>query len=209
MRFHFGDFCFDADRRELSERGAAIHLTPKAVDLLRLLIAERPRILKKEDIYERIWPNTHVEEANLSVHISELRASLSDDSRESRFIKTAHRFGYGFVGEVRVDRHASMMRIRAGRRDYDLLEGENIVGRDHDALVRLNAPGISRKHARIVVSGEVVTIQDLGSKNGTYVQGLRVDGVRELRDGDEIRVSRELLILMKTPPAASTMTDAG
>lgn len=209
MRFHFGDFSFDADRRELSRSGAPIHLTPKAVDLLQLLIAERPRVLKKEEIYERIWPDTHVEEANLSVHISEIRAALQDDSRESRFIKTAHRFGYGFVGPMRAERNASIVRIRAGRRDFDLLEGENIVGRDSDALIRLNAPGISRKHARIVVAGETVTIQDLGSKNGTYVQGSRVDGVRELRDGDEIRVSRELLVVVKTPPSASTMTDAG
>jgi len=89
-----------------------------------------------------------------------------------------------------------MIRLRARSREFDLLEGENIVGRDHEAVIRLTAPGVSRKHARIVVSGSTVTIQDLGSRSGTYVQGLRVDGVRELRDGDEIRVSRELLVLV-------------
>jgi pSer/pThr/pTyr-binding forkhead associated (FHA) protein len=92
-----------------------------------------------------------------------------------------------------------MIRLRAGTREFDLLEGENIVGRDHGAVIRLTAPGISRKHARIVVSGDIVTIQDLGSKSGTFVQGSRVEGVRELREGDEIRVSRELLVLLKAP----------
>ena len=208
MRFHFGEYCFDADRRELSARGAPLHLTPKALELLNLLIAERPRILRKEEIQERIWPDTHVEEANLSVHISELRSALNDDSKEPRFIKTAHRYGYGFVADVRSD-GMSMIRLRAGRREYPLLDGENIVGRDNEAAIRLNAPGISRRHARIHVSGSSVTIEDLGSKNGTYVQGVRVGGVQELRDGDEIRVSRELLIVLKTPPGASTVTDAG
>ena len=208
MRFHFGEYCFDADRRELSARGSAIHLTPKAVEILSFLVEERPRIIRKEEIYERIWPNTHVEEANLSVHISELRSALRDDSKEPRFIKTAHRFGYGFIADARAD-GTSMVRLRAGRREFPLLDGENIVGRDLEAAIRLNAPGISRRHARIHVSGTSVTIEDLGSKNGTYVQGVRVGGVQELRDGDEIRVSRELLVVLKTPPGASTVTDAG
>ena len=208
MKFHFGGYSFDADRRELSARGSRIHLTPKAVELLSLLIAERPRMIRKEEIYERIWPNTHVEEANLSVHISELRSSLRDDSKEPRFIKTAHRFGYGFIADVRSE-GLSIVRLRAGRREFPLIDGENIVGRDTEAAIRLNAPGISRRHARIHVSGTSVTIEDLGSKNGTYVQGVRVGGVQELRDGDEIRVSRELLVVLKTPPGASTVTDAG
>ena len=208
MRFHFGGFCFDADRRELSAHGSRIHLTPKAVELLSLLIAERPRILRREEIYEQIWPDTHVEEANLSVHISELRSALHDDSKQPLFIQTAHRFGYGFVADVRSD-GLSIIRLRAGRREFTLLDGENIVGRDTEAAIRLNAPGISRRHARIHVSGTHVTIEDLGSKNGTYVQGVRVGGVQELRDGDEIRVSRELLVVFKTPPGASTVTDAG
>jgi len=208
MRFHFGEYCFDADRRELSARGNPIHLTPKALELLNLLIAERPRIVRKEEIYERIWPATHVEEANLSVHISELRSALRDDSKEPRFIRTAHRFGYGFVADARHEQ-LSIIRLRAGRREFNLLDGENIVGRDNEAAIRLNAPGISRRHARIHVAGNIVTIEDLGSKNGTYVQGVRVGGVQELRDGDEIRVSRELLVVLKTPPGASTVTDAG
>ena len=208
MRLYFGGYCFDAERRELSARGNPIHLTPKAVELLALLIAERPKMLRKEEIYERIWPNTHVEEANLSVHISELRAALEDDSKEPLFIKTAHRFGYGFIADARHEQ-LSMVRLRAGRREFPLLDGENIVGRDDEAAIRLNAPGISRRHARIHVAGNSVTIEDLGSKNGTYVQGVRVGGVQELRDGDEIRVSRELLVVLKTPPGASTITDAG
>jgi DNA-binding winged helix-turn-helix (wHTH) protein len=209
MRLHFGEFSFDTDRRELSRGGSVVHLTPKAIDLLRLLIDERPRILRKEEIHLSLWPETYVEEANLSVHISELRAALSDDSKEPRFIKTAHRYGYGFVGEIRRETAPSMVRLRVGKRDFDLLDGENIVGRDSDAVIRLNGPGISRRHARITVAANRVTIEDLGSKNGTYVQGQRIDGVKELCDGDEIRISLELLVVAKTHPLGSTITDAG
>jgi DNA-binding winged helix-turn-helix (wHTH) protein len=207
MRLYFGEFCFDAERRELSRAGAVVHLTPKAIDLLHLLLDARPKIIRKEEIQQRIWPDTFVEEANLSVHISELRSALRDDSKEPRFIRTAHRVGYGFIGEVQHDRMSSGLRLRIGRREVDLLDGENIVGRDGEAAIRLNAPGISRRHARIVVASERVTIEDLGSKNGTYVQGKRIEGVKELHDGDEIRVSRELLVVSKTSLLAPTVTD--
>jgi DNA-binding winged helix-turn-helix (wHTH) protein len=209
MRLHFGEFCFDTDRRELSDQGSVIHLTPKAVDLLTLLIEARPKIIRKEEIHQRLWPDTFVEEANLAVHISELRAALRDDRKQPRFVKTAHRYGYGFIGNVRSERFVSAIRVRSGPREFELFDGENIVGREDDAVVRLNSPGISRHHARIVVASDRVTIEDLGSKNGTYVQGQRVDGVKELQDGDEIRVSRELLIVLRTHPAGSTITDAG
>ena len=210
MRLHFGGFCFDIDRRELSEGESVIHLTPKAVDLLRLLLEERPKIVRKGEIYRRLWPDVYVDEANLPVHISELRAALRDDRKKPRFVKTAHRFGYGFIGEVREEgtRPISAVRIRCGRREFDLLEGENIVGRDHDVSISLNAPGISRRHARIMVTSNRVTIEDLGSKNGTYVQGQRIGETRELHEGDEIRLSHELLIVMQTQPRGSTITDA-
>src|SRR5207302_10482594 len=112
------------------------HLTPKAVDLLRFLINERPRIVKKQEIYERIWPDTHVEEVNLSVHISELRSALGEDSKESRFIRTSHRYGYVFVGDVRLVKSFSRIRIRIRQLDVDLLDCENIVGCDHVPLLR-------------------------------------------------------------------------
>jgi pSer/pThr/pTyr-binding forkhead associated (FHA) protein len=102
---------------------------------------------------------------------------------------------------------SSGLRVRVGRREIDLLDGENIVGRDGEAAIRLNAPGISRRHARIIVAADRVTIEDLGSKNGTYVQGERITGVQELHDGDEIRLSRELLVVSKTHPLGSTVTD--
>jgi DNA-binding winged helix-turn-helix (wHTH) protein len=207
MRLHFGEFCFDTDRRELSEGGAPVHLTPKALQLLRLLLDHRPKVISKEEIYAMLWADTFVEESNLSVLVSEVRRALKDEARQPRFVKTAHGFGYGFIGEVRGAMDAGMIRLRSGSRDYELVNGENIVGRDAAARVRLNAPGISRQHARIVVAGHHAIIEDLGSKNGTYVQGRRVEGKQELREGDEIRLSRELLVVLLAQSTKTTLTD--
>lgn len=209
MRLHFGEFRFDDDRRELTHRGAGVHLTPKALQLLGWLLENRPRIVSKKDIYDALWPGVFVEESNLSVLISEIRSALGDDPRRPRFIKTAHGFGYGFVGDAWEEDafEAAVIRLRFGTREVELPEGEHIVGRDPEARILLNSPGISRRHARITVRGEVATIEDLGSKNGTFVQGARLTEPRELNDGDEIRVCRELLTVVKADPSSSTITE--
>jgi DNA-binding winged helix-turn-helix (wHTH) protein len=206
MRLQFGEFWFDSDRRELSAQGESIHLTPKALQLLALLLQDRPRVLRKEEIYEQLWPGTFVEESNLSVLVAEVRSALGDDARRPRFVKTQHGYGYGFIASTA---EPSSVRLRCGSREFELFDGENIVGRGPDVAIRLNAPGISRQHARIVIRNGRMTIEDLGSKNGTFVGGMRVEGRRELRDGDEIRLSRELLVVHKVEPAHSTVTEIG
>ena len=206
MRLHFGEYCFDSERRELSSGSRAIHLTPKALQLLSLLIRDRPKVLSKQEIYDELWPGTFVEESNLSVLVAEVRSALGDAARRPRFIKTDHGYGYGFIGETA---SPSIVRLRYGAREFELLDGVNIVGRGPEAAIRLNAPGISRNHARIIVRGGRATIEDMGSKNGTYVGGTRVDASRELKDGDEIRLSRELLVVLNVEPARSTVTENG
>ena len=203
MRLQFAEYCFDSERREVSRNGAPIHLTAKAMQLLMLLLENRSKVLKKEDIYHQLWPDTFVEEANLSVLVSEIRGALEDDARKPRFVKTAHGYGYGFVGDARPQGGYSNIRLRSGMREFDLVDGENIVGRDDTAQVHLRADGISRRHARITISNGRAIIEDLGSKNGTFVGGQRVDGARELHDGDEIRLSRELLVVFNATAARS------
>jgi pSer/pThr/pTyr-binding forkhead associated (FHA) protein len=73
-------------------------------------------------------------------------------------------------------------------RQVPLGEGSHVIGRGTDASVWIDAPGVSRHHARIVVNGGEATIQDLGSKNGTYVAGEPVTVPRRLDDGDQIRL---------------------
>src|SRR5262249_29661206 len=153
--------------------------------------------------HEAIWPRTFVVDANLTVLVAELRRALGDDAREPRFIRTVHAHGYAFCGDVHAPSHvgaelarplggASSAPTRLGQTAGDtadaaaascwvmwneraivLVEGENVIGRDPDCDVWIEASGVSRRHARLEVErgGGRVRLEDLGSKNGTFVDG--------------------------------------
>ena len=97
MRVVFDEFALDTDTRQLTRGDEALRLSPKAFRLLELLIAARPRALAKQELMERLWPDTFVVEANLSNLVGELRAALGDASQRPRFIRTLQRFGYAFI----------------------------------------------------------------------------------------------------------------
>ena len=90
-----------------------------------------------------------------------------------------------------------------------------MLGRDPDVEIYLNSPGVSRRHALIKIAAGRATIEDLGSKNGTFVGDQRVDGARSLGDGDIITVGSVKLTLRvlqaptstETQPAGRRVTD--
>jgi TolB-like protein/DNA-binding winged helix-turn-helix (wHTH) protein/tetratricopeptide (TPR) repeat protein len=100
MPIQFGDFALDESRRQLFGGGEAVHLSPKAFQLLSILIQERPRAISKNDLQERLWPDTFVTEGNLSSVVAELRSALGDDAHEPRFIRTLYGFGYSFAAPI-------------------------------------------------------------------------------------------------------------
>ncbi len=195
MRYDFGRCHLDTTNREVTLDGAAMHLSPKAFELLRLLIEDRPRVIPKAELMQRLWPDSFVEEANLPVLIAEARAAIGD-AGVGHIIKTHHRVGYGFaadVHETRSNRVRAQARsqmlvlvlLREGRR-IALSTGINIVGRDREADVRIDDPSVSRRHARIVVEGDSASVEDLESKNGTRVGGVRVAHSVRLAKGDVV-----------------------
>jgi DNA-binding winged helix-turn-helix (wHTH) protein len=97
----FGRFTFDSDRRVLRRDDVDVHLTPKAFDLLALLIQEAPRVLRKTELHERLWPDSFVSEATLVGLVKELRRALDDRDVTSRLIRTAFGVGYAFCGNRR------------------------------------------------------------------------------------------------------------
>jgi DNA-binding winged helix-turn-helix (wHTH) protein len=99
MRTRFGEFVLDTDRRLVERAGTAIHLTAKALALLEILIAERPRAIPKHELIDRVWPDVVVAAENVKNLISELRTALDDPGLPS-VIRTAHGFGYAFVAEA-------------------------------------------------------------------------------------------------------------
>ena len=93
-----------------------------------------------------------------------------------------------------------------GDREFDLREGENVIGRESDASVRIDSSSISRRHARIILSGDRITLEDLGSKNGTSLRGQRIHTLHPLGDGDRIVFGTVAATLRALRPTASTET---
>jgi DNA-binding winged helix-turn-helix (wHTH) protein len=214
----FGDFVLDYGTRQLLRDGEEVHLSPKAFELLAVLLENRPRAVSKAELLERLWPSTFVEETNLAGLVAEIRRALRDSATRPVFLRTVYRFGYRFVGEV-VESDAATPAAPSGprscvvfeNRQAMLLEGANVIGRAPDSTIRCDATGVSRHHARILVSKGVATLEDLGSKNGTYLQGQRITSAH-LSDGDEIRLGNASLTFRLEPPVGPTETvaiDAG
>jgi DNA-binding winged helix-turn-helix (wHTH) protein len=209
MRLGFGDCVFDSDTRELARSGRAVRVSPKAFRLLELLLKSRPRALSKSELKDAIWPKTFVLETNLANLAAELRAALGERGRRSSSIRTVHGFGYAFSGETREEgesKPGASFRLLAGDEEFRLREGRTIVGRERSAGVFLDDSTVSRRHARLVVDGPNVTIEDLGSKNGTFVSGRKTEGPQSLKDGDEIQVGSVFLTFQAASETRSTAT---
>jgi DNA-binding winged helix-turn-helix (wHTH) protein len=205
MRLTFGDFTIDTDERRLMRRGEEARLSPKAFAFLELIVGRRPAAVSREEIYEFLWPKTFVSESNLASIAAEVRQALGDDARKPRYLRTVFGFGYAFIGEEGHEAASpTKARLVASSGELPLIEGATTLGRDTPILSLDDA--VSREHARVLVTGDRVTIEDLGSKNGTYVGGKRITETVDLADGDEITVGRTHIILrMKTVPG-STVT---
>jgi non-specific serine/threonine protein kinase len=96
----FGQFLVDVRRRRLLRKGATVQLTPKAFEMLLALVENRDRVLEKDELLKKLWPEQFVEEANLSVNMSALRKALGERASENQYIVTLPRRGYRFIAEV-------------------------------------------------------------------------------------------------------------
>ena len=200
MKIGFGAFTLDLDTRQLTERGREVHVSPKAFELLRILVLDRPKVLSKAELQQRLWPKTFVAEANLSNLVSEVLEALGDRPRAPLFVRTAHGFGYAFCGNATTEPDARALSsdrpscwLEWGTKRFPLLAGENVVGRDPDVEVRLDASTVSRRHARLVVTAGGTVLEDFGSKNGTFRSGERVSAPVQLADGDAIGIGSVLV----------------
>jgi DNA-binding winged helix-turn-helix (wHTH) protein len=212
VKFAFGDCVLDGDRRELYRAGAPVPLTPKAYDFLELLVRERPRALSKAEIRDRLWPATFVADVTLTTLAFEVRTAIGDDARSPRHLRTVRKFGYAFSEGVPAappaNGQAAVCRLLADDREFPLSEGDHIIGRAGEADLVLDLPRVSRRHARISVSGASAVIEDLGSKNGTLVGDRAIEGPRLLSDFDVIRIGTVRLTFRCSSRAASTETGA-
>jgi DNA-binding winged helix-turn-helix (wHTH) protein len=214
-RVCFGDFVLDPETHELCRGGDPIPLSPKAYQLLEILVESRPKALSKITLQERLWPDTFVVEKNLVNLIAEIRHSLGDDPTHARFVRTVQRYGYAFqvpateapADNTTSDRTAVRFRLLWADGRAGLGEGEHLLGRDPDLELFLDSPGVSRRHALIRIAGDEATVEDLGSKNGTFVADRRLESPTQLVDGDLIRVGSVQLTFNAIRATASTRTE--
>lgn len=203
MRLDLGPITLDTDRHQVFRGAEPLHLSTKAFQLLELLVENRPRALSKDRLQQALWPDTFVSDTSLTTLINEIRTALSDTAKEHRLIRTVHGFGYAFEGAAR-PAPPSGCRLIWGEREVSLEEGENILGRDPSAAGSIPDASLSRRHARVTVRGGAATLEDLESKNGTFVGEKRVTGPTLLSDGDPVRLGLVHMVFRSAPGNLST-----
>ena len=185
MRLRFDDFCIDLHRRELVQAELPVAISPKAFDLLVLLLEHSPKVLLASEACAALWPDAVIDTSRINGLVQEIREAIGDS--DHRMVRTMYGRGYTFAAPV-VALHelpVSECRLVIGQQMHDLPIGESIIGRDARATIRIDSSTISRRHACITIDSDRAKITDLLSHNGTFVNGQRIQAT-ELNDGDEV-----------------------
>ena len=212
MAYRFGPFRYDPVSRCLFRGDREIALTPKARELLVFFLENPHRLLTRQDLSDRVWAETAVTDEAMRFQLFELRKALGAEA--DHFIKTVPKEGYRWETDVRSegDRDSAdgtdlIFRLVGLKREIDLAPGANILGRERGVAVWIDDHAVSRHHARIVVGNGKATVEDLGSKNGTDVNGRRIAKATPLADGDEIRIGPATMRLQVLVSGGSTETE--
>jgi len=211
VRLQFGCFTLDGARRQLFKDDHPVHLSPKAFELLTLLLERRPAAVSKSDIHGRLWAGTFVTDVTLASVVAEMRAALNESGKRSGVIRTVRGFGYAFAGDAIADQDSSAEQsgtywVADGERCVWLRTGDNVLGRDRTVEIWLDSLSVSRRHAVIQLAGHLAMLSDLGSKNGTYLNGERIKRATALHDGDEVRVGSVMVIFRNIQAPGTTQT---
>jgi DNA-binding winged helix-turn-helix (wHTH) protein len=211
MRFKFDQFVIDGDRRVVMRGGDEVHVAPKTLDFLLCLLARAPNAVSKSELMTSLWPDTHVSDATLTGVVADAREALGDDGRAPHLIRTMHRFGYAFTAQIEREVSSNSTEPILGWLIADtwrlpLRSGETVLGREGDGVVALPSASVSRQHAALILEGRAAQLRDLGSKNGTFVDDLRVEGTVMLRDGAQLRFGTLHVTYRAAQSSSSTET---
>jgi DNA-binding winged helix-turn-helix (wHTH) protein len=213
MRLKFGDCVLDLRARQLERANKVVPLEPKMYELLEVLIKRRPAVVTNNELDELLWPNVYVERTSLTRLVSELRAVLGDTPRDSRIIRTAYKAGYAFCADVTclpaAPAPAAAIEVLWMKQSLPLTDGEHIAGRDAECSLVVDGTTVSRRHARITVAHGTAMIEDLGSTNGTHVNGKRISAPTRLAPGDEFSLGSEVLrVRLRSSSALTVKVDS-
>jgi DNA-binding winged helix-turn-helix (wHTH) protein len=205
VRFRFADCTFDVETRALLRAGRPLPLSENAAAVLAALLRKRPQPVPNVELASAVWPRDTSAPARIPGLILELRGAIEPKGEVEILKRTSTPDGYAFAGAAMEDRRPVISgvgfryRLYWDDREIALQEGENVIGRDRDVQLRVDEGDVSRRHARVLVSGDRVTLEDLGSSNGTFCNDHRVERPLGLSDGDRITVGPVHLIFRARP----------
>jgi DNA-binding winged helix-turn-helix (wHTH) protein len=227
--FRFGEFELDLAAYTLRRTGQRIKLEKLPMEVLVLLVRKPGILVNRAEIQAALWgPDVFVEhESAINTAVRKIRQALGDDAEHPRFLETVVGKGYRFIAPLeprgadqslegsdvdpgpespgRLHRHRPNYLLTRGKREFVLEEGENVLGRHAEARVYVDHPSVSRRHARIAIDSTTAVLEDLKSRNGTFLDGRRIDAPTEIHHGAIIGLGPITLTVVVLPAGASTL----
>jgi DNA-binding winged helix-turn-helix (wHTH) protein len=193
------------------------HLEPKVMEALVALARRAGEVLSKAELTDAVWRVPFISENRLVGVIAQLRRAFDDDVHTPRYVETVPTRGYRLAPPVEwlggepspEPRREAHFLLETADHTYRLREGANVIGREAEVDVCIASEWVSRRHALLQVDGDHALLEDLGSKNGTCVNGERLTGPVQLHDGDEVRLGRGVVVLRFSSALVATRTESG
>jgi TolB-like protein len=200
--YEFEDFRLDAAERVLRKRGAPVPLTPRVFDTLLYFVRHRGKVLGKDELMQKIWPDAVVEENNLNQNVSTLRRVLGETRGENRFIVTVPGHGYRFVADVRMGTAEAAAVVTAQSKTIAVLPFANISADPENeyfcdglaeellnALAKVEGLKVAARTSAFAFKGKNTNISEIADVLGvsTILEG----SVR--RSGTHLRITVQLV----------------
>ena len=201
--FLLGDWLVEPDLNLISLGDQAIRLELKVMEVLVCLACHGFNVVTRQQIIDWVWDEGCICDNTLTHAVAELRKAFDDNATFPEYIETIHRRGYRLVKPV-TDLEGrpplgfgrpSRFRVLIDNRNIQLRQGENLIGRLPEASLCIHSLQVSRRHARITVEDGKAFLEDLGSKNGTQLNGRPVRELKQLHDGDRIFLGDGIIVM--------------
>jgi len=188
-----------------------LRLEKMPMEILMLLVQRAGTLVQRSEIQAMLWgPDVYVEhDSAINTAVRKIRRTLGDDAGNPRFVETVVGKGYRFIASIESNagpraRISPSYCVTRGKQEFALEEGETVFGRDPTAGVYVDHPSVSRRHACISIGSPGAVLEDLKSRNGTFVNGRRINRPTKIDHGAVISLGPITLTFVVVAAPAST-----